>query len=234
MLIAQWRGYFFLILLVKRAKLLTHDCSSGCLATAYAIEKLLLKTFCNNGFWFWDNWRGIYRRIKRQEWKQKHEEKHRVLEESFQKVGKWKKLPSKFRRVREQCPRPNTVLVLCHDTKRKRDDYEPNCLKVMQAPLERYLKSKAYPQSIIWDREFLNSRKVLEGKARKLQEQGRGKQPNWSRSLTKEEEEVLWHNSQLGGGTPRALLNTMWWLLTQHFGLEGQQEHHQMKVEDFT
>ena len=40
--------------------------------------------------------------------------------------------------------------------------------------------------------------------------------------------------ASLGGGTPRALLNTMWWLLTQHFGLRGQQEHHQMKVEDFT
>ena len=48
------------------------------------------------------------------------------------------------------------------------DDYEPDCLKVMQASLERYLKSKAYPKSIIRDREFLNSRKVLEGKARKL------------------------------------------------------------------
>ena len=50
------------------------------------------------------------------------------------------------------------------------DDYEPNCLKVMQASLERYLKSKAYPKSIIRDNimEFLNSRKVLVGKARKL------------------------------------------------------------------
>ncbi|CAB4039161.1 Hypothetical predicted protein [Paramuricea clavata] len=26
----------------------------------------------------------------------------------------------------------------------------------------------------------------------------------------------------------------MWWLLTQYFGLRGRQEHHGMKVEDFT
>ena len=65
------------------------------------------------------------------------------------------------------------------------DDYEPDCLKVIQASLARYLKSKAYPKSIIRDREFLNSRKVLEGKARKLREQGKGKRPNRSRSLTK-------------------------------------------------
>ena len=38
MLIAQYRGSLFLILLVERAKLLAHDWSSGCLATAYAIE----------------------------------------------------------------------------------------------------------------------------------------------------------------------------------------------------
>ncbi|XP_074606416.1 uncharacterized protein LOC141859448 [Acropora palmata] len=72
------------------------------------------------------------------------------------------------------------------------DDYEPDCLRVMQASLERYLKSKAYPKSIIRDREFLNSRKVLDGKARKLLEVGKGKCPNRSKSLTKEEEEVLW------------------------------------------
>ena len=114
------------------------------------------------------------------------------------------------------------------------EDYEPDSLKVMQAAMERYLKSKSYPKSIIRDREFINSRKVLEGKARKLREQGKGKRPNRSKSLTKEEEEVLWQNGQLGSGTPRALINTMWWLMTQHFGLRGRQEHHQMKVEDFT
>jgi len=110
---------FFLILLVKRAKLLAHDWSSGCLATAYAIEKLLLKIFCNNSISFRDSWRGIYRRMKRQEQKRKHQEKHGVLEEHFQKVDEWKKLPSKFRRVWEQCPRPNTVAALCQVTKRK-------------------------------------------------------------------------------------------------------------------
>ena len=80
----------------------------------------------------------------------------------------------------------------------------------------------------------LSLRKVLGGKARKLREQGKRKRPNRSRILTKEEEEVLWQNGQLGGGTLRALLNTMWWLLTQHFGLQERQEHHQMKVDGFT
>ena len=93
--------------------------------------------------------------------------------------------------------------------------------------------SKLYPKSIIKDREFLSSRKVLEGKARKLREEGRGKRPNRSKSLTNEEEETLSKSGQLGSGNSRALINTMWWLLTQHFGLSRRQEHHNMKVEDF-
>ena len=45
MLTGQLKGYFFLILLVKRVKLFAYDWFSGCLATADAIEKLLLKKF---------------------------------------------------------------------------------------------------------------------------------------------------------------------------------------------
>ena len=53
---------------------------------------------------------------------------------------------------------------------RKQDgtDYEPGYLKVMQAALDRHLKEKGYSLSIIKDREFLSSRKVLEGKARNI------------------------------------------------------------------
>ena len=98
--------------------------------------------------------------------------------------------------------------------KERGEDYEPDSLRVMQAALERHLKSKLYPKSIIRDREFLSSRKVLEGKARKLREEGRGKRPNRSKSLTNEEEETFWKSGQLGSGNLRAIINTMWWLLT--------------------
>ena len=43
-------------------------------------------------------------------WKQ--EEQHGVVRKRFQKVSEWKKLASKFRRVRERCPRPTIVAVL--------------------------------------------------------------------------------------------------------------------------
>ena len=59
-------------------------------------------------------------------------------------------------------------------------DYEPGSLKVMQVALDCHLIEKGYSLSIIKDREFLSSRKVLEGKARKLRNEGKGKLPNKS------------------------------------------------------
>ena len=128
------------------------------------------------------------------------------------------------------------VLERFYASVRKQDgtDYEPGSLKVMQAALDRHLKEKGYSLPIIKDREFLSSRKVLEGKACKLQNEGKGKLPNKSQSLTREEEEVLWECGQLGNSSPRSLLYTMWWLLSQHLGLRGCQEHYTMNVEDFT
>jgi len=104
----------------------------------------------------------------------------------------------------------------------------------MQAAIDRHLKENGCSFSITKEREFFNSRKVLEGKAREQRKEGNGKLPNKSRSLTREEEEALWKSVQLGNSSPRSFLNTMWWLISQHFGLRGCQEHYPMNVEDFT
>ena len=112
-------------------------------------------------------------------------------------------------------------------------DYEPDSLRVMIAALDRHLKDNDYKYSIIKDRQFASSKQVLEGKARQLREEGNGKRPNKARSLTKEEEETLWQEKKFGNDSPEALIGTMWWLLTQFFGLRGRQEHHVMKIEDF-
>jgi len=44
------------------------------------------------------------------------------------------------------------------------DDYEPNCLKVMQASLERYLKSKAYQSPSCEVGNFLTPEKSGKGR----------------------------------------------------------------------
>ena len=118
--------------------------------------------------------------------------------------------------------------------KKNGDDYEPNSLCSMQAGIDRYLKDKKYKHSIIRDDEFATSRSVLEGKARVLRENGKGKRPNKASSLTHAEEEILWSCGQLGSSTPSSLINTLWWQFTQHFGLRGRQEHHSMQIQDFS
>ena len=103
----------------------------------------------------------------------------------------------------------------------------------MITSLDRHLKNKGYKLSIIRDREFSSSKQVLDGKAKQLRLAGRGKRPNKARQLSEEEEEILWKSEKLGGKTPESLIHTMWWLLTQQFGLRGRQEHHGMRLEDF-
>ena len=113
MLIGQWRGYFFLNFACEEGKITRSRLALRLPSNSLCHQEVVAKIFfCNNGVSFRDSGRGIYVRIKRQEKKWKHEEKDRVLEEHFQKVGEWNKLPGKFRRVRERCSRPNTVLVL--------------------------------------------------------------------------------------------------------------------------
>ena len=84
----------------------------------------------------------------------------------------------------------------------------------MIAALDRHLKDHNYKASIIRDREFSVSKQVLEGKARRLREEGKGKRQNKARSLSKEEEEELWRAGKLGNKTPESLINTVWWILT--------------------
>ena len=118
---------------------------------------------------------------------------------------------------------------------RKKDgsEYEPDSLRVMLASLDRHLREKDAAFSIAKDIEFFNSRKVLKGKARLLRQEGFGKRPNAAKVLTSQDEELLWSKGVLGSHSPQSLIQTMWFLLTQHFGLRGCQEHHDMYVEDF-
>ena len=66
-------------------------------------------------------------------------------------------------------------------------EYERESLKSMLAALDRYLKEHDYKYSIIRDREFHQSKLVLEGKVGKvncLRQQGKGKRPNAANTLT--------------------------------------------------
>ena len=63
----------------------------------------------------------------------------------------------------------------------------------MTASPDRHLEEAGSSHSIVKGRECFNSRKVLEGKARFLREQGYGKRPRASKALTTEDEERRLH-----------------------------------------
>ena len=93
----------------------------------------------------------------------------------------------------------------------------------MVTAIDRYLTEKGYKYSIIRDREFKSSKQVLEGKARLLRQQGKGKRPNKARSLITIEKNELWEKRKLGKERPQVLVQTVWWLLTQYFRIRGRQ-----------
>ena len=84
---------------------------------------------------------------------------------------------------------PDAILCRFFTEMRKKDgqDFEPESLAVMQCSLDRHLKHCGRNYSILWDREFANSRQQLEAKARGLPVQSYGKRKKcfscleWSR-----------------------------------------------------
>lgn len=112
-------------------------------------------------------------------------------------------------------------------------DYEPDCLRVMQAALNRYLLDKNYPISILNGTEFSLCNKVLERRTRELLQRGHGKRPKTAQALTMREEERLWVLGKLGNKTPITLLHTLWFNNAQYFGQRGRQDHIAMTVENF-
>ena len=129
----------------------------------------------------------------------------------------------------------NKMLQMFYTEVRTKDglEYEPESLKSMLAALVRHLKEHDYKYSILRDCKFYQSKLVLEGKVKDLHQQGKGKRRNAVNALTAEEEEMLRTKKSLGNSSPRVLSQTIWSVLTQHFGLRGRQEHHSMEVEDF-
>ena len=108
---------------------LNFPCEEGKITRSRLVFRLLSNSLCyrevsknfhTNGVPFRDTWGGIYQRIIRHERKWKHQERHAVVQERFQKVGEWKKLLNKFRRVRNRCPKPNILAVSRWVTERPR------------------------------------------------------------------------------------------------------------------
>ena len=80
-------------------------------------------------------------------------------------------------------------------------------LRVMQAPIDRYLCHKNYPVSIITSRKFAKSQETLDVKAKQLWCQGKGKRPNKAQPYSETAEEIFWREGKLGNHNGLALTN---------------------------
>ena len=101
---------------------------------------------------------------------------------------------------------------------RNSKEYEPDSLRVMQNSLYRYFSEIGYNKSILKDQIFNESRKILEGKARLLWEQGVGKKKNASKAIDSGEEDILWNYRKLGNSSSTST---------------GCQEHTSTRIKNF-
>ena len=152
------------------------------------------------------------------------------------KFEKWiKQKGAGFQCVSQAAPNELDAVLQHFFAEVKKDDgsdYEPESLRTMLAALDRSFRSSGCKYSIAKDKEFTESRKVLNGKAIELREQGMGKRKNKADAVTDEEEALMWKSGILGDRTPSSLNHTVFYTLSQQFGTRGHQEHHQIKVEE--
>ena len=122
-------------------------------------------------------------------------------------------------------------LLMVHK-KEDNEEYEPNSLMEFFTSFEHHLKKKNYGLCLTKDVQLEQTQKGLQSKQRDLKRKGKGNKPNASASLSEEDIEVLYEKDLLGSSTAEALLNTVWFNNTIHFGLRGCKEHREMCWED--
>ena len=98
----------------------------------------------------------------------------------------------------------------------------------MIASFERHLKKKNYGLSIMKDLQFEQTRKALVSQRKDLKRQGKENKPNASSALSEDDIAVLYEKDLLGTSSPEALLNTLCFNSTIHFGLRSCKEHRDM------
>lgn len=111
-------------------------------------------------------------------------------------------------------------------------EYEPSTIKSMFNSFERYLRDCNYGFSLISSPEFHKCRQARISKCKNLKSQGKGSRPHATRALNNEELNQLYQKGVLSMKTPQALLNTVWWNNSRHFGMPAVTEHHAMKWGD--
>ena len=153
---------------MKRVFFLYFTCEEGKITSSRLVlklprissccEKLLLKTFCNSG---------VSLEIVDVEYiEDENAKKRRRTGRTFSESGRRKETSKQIYKSTRAMSSTKYSRNVMPNYQKNGEDYEPNCLKEMQASQERYLKSKAHPQSIIPrpERSFLAPEKSWKGR----------------------------------------------------------------------
>ena len=112
------------------------------------------------------------------------------------------------------------------------EDFEHSSLRGLICGLNQHLTACKCPCSVIEDSQFEQVRQALEARSKELKKDGKGNKPKAAEAITDEEVNILYDKQLLGISNAEALLNTMWFMNTKHFGLRGCDEHRCMKWGD--
>ena len=106
--------------------------------------------------------------------------------------------------------------------------YPPNTLYQFCCGLLRHIRTIQPGWNIFTDVEFIDFQKTLAAQLKNLKSEEVGTKRQ-AEPISLEDEELLWTTGQLGMHTQQALLDTMFYLIGVSFGLQGGQEHRQLR-----
>ena len=96
--------------------------------------------------------------------------------------------------------------------------------------LQRFIREDGRPELNVFEQpEFKIFRGSFDPEMKSLNSEGVGVEVKQAKPLSKEEEDILWRKHYLGVSNPRALFDTVVFLLGRCFALSEGKEHRRLK-----
>ena len=111
-------------------------------------------------------------------------------------------------------------------------DYEPSTIDSIKFSIDRYLKDKYYPASIITDKIFHKTRQAINARKVDLKTKGLGRKRLASEPLDDRDQEILVEGGFIGTSNPKSLQFSLFYYFSKGFGTRGRQEHRSLKYGD--
>ena len=117
---------------------------------------------------------------------------------------------------------------------RKKDgkEYPPNTLLHLCVGLFHQLRNSGKPTLDLKDAQFSELRQTLDAEMKRLQKKGIGSKTKQAEPISESEEDKLWEKGELGDHNPRALVNTIVYLVGLYFALRSGGEHRNLRFDN--